>query len=170
LLESLPAAFGSLAQSAIENITQAHGEVTVLCRREHLPEVLIALRQNLAFNLSLGVSGVHYPNDHGRELHAVYHLVATGRGSQQIRVETTAPQDDPHIPSTVNIFPTHNWHERETFDMLGIEFDGHPALARILLPDDWQGHPLRKDYPLGGVDVQFRDTKVPSVDQRRTGQ
>jgi NADH-quinone oxidoreductase subunit C len=146
------------------------GELTVRVRRADLPAVLRALRDapSLRFELSLGVTGVHYPDDAGHELHAVYHLVSITHGARTIRVETTASDADPRIPSTVAVYPAHDWHEREAYDMTGIVFDGHPALARILMPNDWVGHPQRKDYPLGGVDVQFKGASVPPADQRRS--
>ena len=76
--------------------------------------------------------------------------------------------DDRHIPSIVSIYPANDWHERETWDMFGIEFDGHPALTRILMPDDWPGHPQRKDYPLGGIPVEYKGGSIPPPDQRRS--
>ena len=80
----------------------------------------------------------------------------------------SAPDADPHIPSIVDIYPTNDWHERETWDFFGIIFDGHPALTRIEMPDDWKGHPQRKDYPLGGIPVEYRGAKVPPPDDRRS--
>ena len=71
-------------------------------------------------------------------------------------------------PSIVAVYPTADWHERETYDMFGIVFDGHPALARILMPDDWPGHPQRKDYPLGGIPVEYKGAVVPPPDERRS--
>jgi len=68
----------------------------------------------------------------------------------------------------VSIYPTCDWHERETWDFFGLIFDGHPALTRIQMPDDWKGHPGRKDYPLGGIPVEYRGTKVPPPDERRS--
>ena len=88
-------------------------------------------------------------------------------GSRRVRLEVTAPDDDPHIPSIVSIYPGVDWHERETWDMFGIVFDGHPSLTRILMPDDWPGHPQRKDYPLGGIPVEYKGGTVPPPDQRR---
>ena len=78
------------------------------------------------------------------------------------------PDADPHIPSIVAVYPTNDWHERETYDMFGIVFDGHPALTRILMPDDWPGHPQRKDYPLGGIPVEYKGGTIPPPDQRRS--
>jgi len=69
----------------------------------------------------------------------------------RVRIKASVPEDDLHIASVVSVWPTADWHEREVFDMFGIVFDGHPNLSRILMPDDWQGHPLRKDFPIGGA-------------------
>ncbi len=154
---------------AIERVVVDRGEVTFHVRRERLPEVMQHLRDDAAlrFELSLGVSGVHYPEETGAELHAVYHLCSITH-NRRIRVEVSAPDADPHIPSTVQVYPTHDWHERETYDFFGIVFDGHPALTRIEMPDDWEGHPQRKDYPLGGIPVEYRGAEVPAPDRRRS--
>jgi NADH-quinone oxidoreductase subunit C len=156
-------------EAAIVKVVVAFGELTLDVHRDHLAEVLQTLRDvpDLRFELSLGVSGVHYPADAGCELHAVYHLVSITHGGRTVRVEASAPQSDPHLPSTVSIYPAHDWHEREVYDMFGLIFDEHPALARILMPNDWVGHPQRKDYPLGGVNVQFHGASVPPPDERR---
>jgi NADH-quinone oxidoreductase subunit C len=145
------------------------GEITFHVRREDLLAVAQVLRddERLRFELCSGVSGVHYPDDAGHELHAVYHLLSMTH-NRRIRVEVSAPDADPHIPSVVGVYPTCDWHERETYDMFGIVFDGHPALARILMPDDWPGHPQRKDYPLGGIPVEYKGGAVPPPDQRRS--
>jgi len=154
---------------AIERVVVDRGEVTLMVRREHLVRLARALRdeQDLRFELSLGVSGVHYPHDTGRELHAVLHLMSITHG-RHLRLEVTAPDADPHIPSTTSVYPTNDWHERETWDFFGIVFDGHPALARIAMPDDWPGHPQRKDYPLGGIPVEYKGATVPPADERRS--
>ena len=141
------------------------GEITFHVRREDLPFVAQLLRDDeaLRFELCSGVSGVHYPDDTGRELHAVYHLLSMTH-NRRIRLEVTCPDADPHIPSVVAIYPTNDWHERETFDFFGIVFDGHPALTRIQMPDDWPGHPQRKDYPLGGIPVEYKGATIPPPD------
>jgi NADH-quinone oxidoreductase subunit C len=155
--------------TAIEKTVVDRGEITFHVRREHLVQALRTLRDDpaLRFELCTGVSGVHYPGDAGRELHAVYHLRSVTHG-RLIRVETSAPDDDPHIPSTVAVYPTNDWHERETYDFFGIVFDDHPALTRIMMPDDWLGHPQRKDYPLGGIPVEYKGAQIPAPDQRRS--
>ncbi len=152
----------------IERVIADRGELTFYVRRERLPGVAAMLRDDpaLRFELCSGVSGVHYPEDTGRELHAVYHLLSITH-NRRVRLEVSVPDADPHIPSLVSVYPTCNWHERETWDFFGIIFDGHPALTRIEMPDDWKGHPQRKDYPLGGIPVEYRGARIPPPDERR---
>lgn len=155
--------------AAIESVVVHRGEITFHVRREDLPFVAQMLRDDeaLRFEFCSGVSGVHYPDDAGRELHAVYHLLSMTH-NRRIRLEVSCPDSDPHVPSLVSIYPTIDWHERETWDMFGVVFDGHPAMTRILMPDDWPGHPQRKDYPLGGIPVEYKGGSVPPPDQRRS--
>ena len=82
---------------------------------------------------------------------------ATGR-SGRVRVQVFL-DDGESVPSVVSVWPTADWHEREQYDLMGIVFDGHPNLKRLLMPSDWDGHPLRKDYPIGGEPVQFTDAE-----------
>jgi NADH-quinone oxidoreductase subunit C len=152
----------------ITKVVIHRGEITFHVARERLVELVQHLRDDayLRFEFCSSVSGVHYPADTGRELHAVYHLQSMTH-NRRIRLEVSAPNDDPHIPSVVSTYPTADWHERETYDMFGIVFDGHPALTRILMPDDWPGHPQRKDYPLGGIPVEYKGARVPPPEERR---
>ncbi|MCG2799066.1 MAG: NADH-quinone oxidoreductase subunit C [Cellulomonas sp.] len=168
VLTELLEASGTGYANAVEYVVVDRGELTLAVRREHLVEVASHLRDDpdLRFELSLGVSGVHYPLDAGRELHAVYHLVSVTH-SHRLRLEVAVDENDPHLPSTTSVYPTNDWHERETFDFFGIVFDGHPGLARIEMPDDWVGHPQRKDYPLGGIPVEYKGATVPPADERR---
>ncbi|MCI0689009.1 MAG: NADH-quinone oxidoreductase subunit C, partial [Sporichthyaceae bacterium] len=160
---------GGELTEAIEKVVVDRGEMTVFVRREHLLEIASLLRDDpaLRFELCTGVSGVHYPDETGRELHAVYHLRSITH-NRLIRIEVTAPDGDQHIPSLVSVYPTLDWHERETYDFFGIVFDGHPALTRIEMPDDWDGHPQRKDYPLGGIPVEYKGAEIPPPDERRS--
>ena len=154
---------------AIERVEVAFGEITFFIRREKLLQVADRLLHDprLRFEIFSGVSGVHYPDEPGRELSAVYHLLSITH-NRRIRLEVRMPDADPHVPSVTGTYPAANWHERETWDFFGIVFDGHPALTRIEMPDDWLGHPQRKDYPLGGVPVEYRGAKVPPPDERRS--
>ena len=167
IADALEAAVGT---GGIERVVVDRGELTFVVAREQLPAVARALRDDpdLRFELCLSVSGVHFPAESGKELHVVYHLMSVTHGGRRIRLEVTAPDADPHIPSVVAVYPAADWHERETWDMFGVIFDGHPALTRILMPDDWPGHPQRKDYPLGGIPVEYKGGTVPPPDQRRS--
>ena len=154
--------------SAIERVVVDRGEITFVIRRERLLETAQHLRDDptLRFEFCASVSGVHLPGDTGRELHVAIHLLSMSF-RRRIRLEVCVPDADPHLPSVVPVYPTADWHERETWDMFGVVFDGHPALTRILMPDDWPGHPQRKDYPLGGIPVEYKGATVPSPEHRR---
>jgi len=167
--DALAAVFGEQYDAAVEQVIVDRGELTFMVAREALPAFVRVLRDDpsLRFETCMGVSGVHWPEDTGRELHAVYHFRSMTHGGRLVRVETTCPDSDPHVPSIVATYPTNDWHERETYDMFGIIFDGHPALTRILMPDDWLGHPQRKDYPLGGIPVEYKGASTPPPDERR---
>ena len=158
-----------LVPDSLVRVIFDRGELTFLVLREKLTEVMGQLRDDpqLRFEFCASVSGVHYPTDADAELHVAYHLQSMTH-NRRLRVETTAPDGDPHVPSVVAIYPAADWHERETWDMFGIVFDGHPHLTRILMPDDWVGHPQRKDYPLGGIPVEYKGATVPPPDQRRS--
>ena len=152
----------------VEKVVVDRDEMTLHVRREDLLDVMRTLRDDpvLRFEMCLGVSGVHFPREKGRELHAVYPLLSITH-NRRIRVEVSCPDADPHIPSVTSVHPGNNWHEREAYDFFGIVFDGHPALTRIEMPDDWPGHPQRKDYPLGGIPVEYKGAQIPPPDERR---
>ena len=153
---------------AIERVVVYRDELTLHIKRDRLFEVAKKLRDtpSLRFEMCMGVNGVHYPADTGRELHAVYPLLSLTH-NRRIRLEVSVPESDPHIPSLVELWAGNNWHERETYDMFGIIFDAHPSLTRILMPDDWHGHPQRKDYPLGGIAIEYKGGTVPAPSERR---
>ena len=122
---------------------------TVYVDREHIVEVCLALRDDpaLQFAFLADVTAVDYLPAEPR-FEAVYHMVSIGASPKRLRVKVRVPGGDPRVPSVVPVWPTAGWLEREVFDLFGITFDGHPDLRRILTPDDWVGHPLRKDYPV----------------------
>lgn len=164
-----------IGREAVQQVTIDRGEITFYVQRDSILDLCRTLRddESLRFELCSSVSGVDYgPADGGGEvaqpLHVVYHLTSmTYR--RRIRLEVALDVDDPHLPSVVEVYPTADWHERETWDMFGIIFDGHPALTRILMPDDWDGHPQRKDYPLGGIPVEYKGgAEIPPPDERRS--
>jgi NADH-quinone oxidoreductase subunit C len=168
--DHLERALGTAYAQAVESVVVDRNEMTVHVHRDQLPAVARVLRDDpaLRFEICTGVSGVHYPEQTGAELHAVYHFQSITHGMRRVRVEVSCPEEDTHIPSIVETYPANDWHERETFDMFGIVFDGHPALTRILMPDDWPGHPQRKDYPLGGIPVEYKGATIPAPDERRS--
>jgi NADH-quinone oxidoreductase subunit C len=153
---------------AIERVVVDRGQITFHVKASSLVAVSRELRDNpaLRFELLSSVSGVHYPLDTGRELHAVYHLTSMTH-RRRIRLEVSVPDADPRVPSLMQLYPTADWHERETYDMFGIVFTDRPDLTRILMPDDWPGHPQRKDYPLGGIPVRYKGATIPPPDERR---
>jgi len=156
-----------LFSDAIEKVVVDRGELTLFIKAARLVDVAKILRDQLRFEMCVGVNGIHFPEETSRELHAVYSLLSITR-NQRIRLEVCVSVKDPHIPSVVDVWAGTNWHERETYDMFGIIFDNHPGLTRILMPDDWAGFPQRKDYPLGGIEIEYKGATIPAPSQRRS--
>jgi NADH-quinone oxidoreductase subunit C len=164
--DALVAAYPEYDEAVVKVVVD-RDELTLHVVPERLLEVARHLRDDpaLRFELCVSVSGVDYLGTPDR-LHSVAHLTSmTYR--RKIRLEVAVPVEDPHVPSLTSIYPTADWQERESWDMYGIIYDGHPALTRLLMPDDWDGHPQRKDYPLGGVPVQYKGATIPPADERR---
>lgn len=159
---------GIKVKDAIEYYTVDRGEFTIHAKPEHLLSLCQYLRddEKLRFEMCASVSGAHFPNDKDRELVAVIHLLSMTH-NRRIRVQVAVADSNPHLPSITALWPNADWHERETYDFFGIIFDGHPALTRIQMPDDWPGHPQRKDYPLGGIPVEYKGAVVPPPSERR---
>lgn len=157
-----------LAPGGFTKVAVHRGEITFFVPADKILEVVKVLRDDAAlrFESCVSLSGVHYPNLVGEELHVVYHLLSITH-NRRIRLEVALSEADPRVPSVVSVYPMTNYHEREAWDMFGIIFEGHPALTRILMPDDWIGHPQRKDYPLGGIPIEYKGAVVPPPDQRR---
>jgi len=135
---------------AIAGLLYFRGEITVLVPRVQLRALagFLAGDKELAFTYLSDVTAVdRFPNEPRFELN--YHLLSLSR-RDTLRLRVSLPGDAPVIETVIPVWPTANWHEREIFDLFGIRFEGHPNLRRMLLPDDWEGHPLRKDYPTEG--------------------
>ena len=134
----------------IAGLLSFRGELTIVVRPDHLRPVAEFLYSDpdLKFTFLSDVTGLdRFPIEPRFELN--YHLLSLSR-REAVRLRTRVPGDNPVIDSVVPVWPTANWHEREIFDLLGVRFDGHPNLKRIFLPEDWEGYPHRKDYPVEG--------------------
>lgn len=152
---------------AIKDVEGYRGQVTVELAREHLVEVALFLRDEpeILFRLLSDLSGTDYP-DRADRLCVDYHLWSFHLQAR-LRLKVRVTVQDPVIPTVTTVWPTADWHEREVYDLFGVHFSGHPNLVRILMPEDWRGHPQRKDYPLGGVNVGYIGAHVPPPDERR---
>ncbi len=130
------------------------GQPQVILPSENLVEAAKALRDKHGFELLAGLSAVDYWPELAPRFHVVYQF---NSHSKLMRLEVRVPLggNDPVIDTLTDVYPNANWFERELWDMFGIRAKGHPDLRRILMPFDWEGHPLRKDYPLGYEEVQF---------------
>jgi NADH-quinone oxidoreductase subunit C len=173
------------AVPGVLDVVEAYGETTLRVETASLVEACRYLRDEEGFVFcsdvsptdylgwgSKGVSG-YVGTASGRDLNAPmtqgyqrlpqlkparfsvsYHLLALREGAPRIRVQVWV-EDGERVPSVISVWPTADWHEREAYDLFGIVFEGHPNLTRILMDDDWEGYPLRKDYPIGGEPVRF---------------
>lgn len=130
------------------------GQVAIMVKKDMIRDICLYLKDDPSLKMDhladlTAVDYSTYPNDTGLRFEVVYNLIST-EYHHRIRLKVRVPEDDPRVDTVSLIWQTANWHERETFDLMGIKFDGHPDLRRILLPEDWEGHPLRKEYPLKG--------------------
>ncbi len=137
----------------VSEVIEAFGEVTVVVPREHIFEVCSFLKTTpgLEFNFLSDICGADRGPEEEPRFEVNYHLFSTTR-HHRLRLKVVVNEEDAHVPSVTGVWKTANWHERETYDLFGVVFDGHPDMRRILLPDDWEGHALRKDFPLRGYE------------------
>ncbi len=166
---------------------EAHGETTLVIDPARLVEACTHLRDAEGFNFLSDISAADYlgwggvgvsgyvgtawgrdlnspgtqglqslPKPKAKRFAVNYHLMSVSNSPRRVRVQAWV-DDGEAVPSVVGIWPTADWHEREAWDLMGIPFGGHPNLKRLLLEDDWEGHPLRKDYPIGGEPVRFSE-------------
>jgi NADH-quinone oxidoreductase subunit C len=156
-LEDLASHIEARVPGAVLERTIALGELTLVVAPADIVRTLEALRDDATclFEVLIDICGVDYP-ERERRFDVVYHLLSPRR-NQRIRIKCEADEDTA-VPSAVNVFPAANWFEREAYDMYGILFSGHPDLRRLLTDYGFQGHPLRKDFPLTGyVEVRYDD-------------
>jgi NADH:ubiquinone oxidoreductase subunit C len=168
---------------------EGHGETTVVVAAERIRDACLYARDELGFNFLADLVTTDYlgweghavsgyigtaagrdlnrpmtqglqalPPGKPKRFSISYHLLALTHGAPRVRLQCWVDDGVP-VQSVVPVWPTADWHEREQFDLMGIRFEGHPNLTRLLLEDDWAGHPLRKDYPLGGEPVRFSDAE-----------
>lgn len=137
--------------SSIIDVVEFRGEVTVTVKKDSIIDVLMFLKQSLQYNLLTDLTAVDYLGKKEDRFMMVYQLYSIPN-KDCVRIKTPVSEVDCSIPTATQVWRTANWLERETYDLFGIIFDQHPDLRRILMTDDWVGHPLRKDYPLQGPD------------------
>ncbi|GAB4534673.1 MAG: NADH-quinone oxidoreductase subunit C [Thermodesulfovibrionia bacterium] len=140
------------AQEVLD-VTEFRGQVSVTIKRERVREICRYLHDESGIEMDYlsDLCGVDYLGKRRVRFEVVYNLYSL-KHRHRIRLKALVPEDDPSIDTVTDIWRGANWHERETYDMFGIVFNGHPDLRRILLPEDWEGFPLRKDYPVTGPD------------------
>lgn len=138
----------ALQPSLLEVRTYA-GETTFLVSRENFLPLMQALRHQYGFDYLVDIGATDHFVD-GDRFEVVYNLVNLSL-SARLRVKVRVPESDPVLPTITHLWPAANWHEREAWDMMGIRFEGHPDLRRIYLPEDFEYHPLRKEFPLLGI-------------------
>lgn len=135
----------------VGDVTDAYGEVTIAVPRESIVAVCTSLRDNHGFDMLADLCGADRGPEEDPRFEVNYHLFSTTH-YKRLRLKVLLSEDDPHVESVQPLWKTANWHERETYDLLGVIFDNHPDLRRILLPSEFDGHALRKDYPLRGYE------------------
>jgi NADH-quinone oxidoreductase subunit C len=171
----------------VKRVEEAHGETTLVVEPGRLVDVCTHLRDEEGFNFLSDVAAADYlgwgehgvsgyigtasgrdlnrpmtqglqvlPKPKPKRFSVSYHLLSVSDTPRRVRVQTWVEDGDP-VPTVIEVWPTADWHEREAWDLMGIAIEGHPNLKRILLGDDWEGHPLRKDYPIGGEPVRFSE-------------
>ena len=130
------------------------GQVGVMLNKDRIRDICLFLRDEPSLRMDhladlTAVDFSQYPGDKGPRFEVVYNLISTVH-RHRIRLKVRVPEEDPSVDTVSSVWNTANWHERETYDLMGVKFTGHPDLRRILLAEDWEGHPLRKEYPLKG--------------------
>jgi NADH-quinone oxidoreductase subunit C len=135
----------------VADVAEGHGEVTIFVPGESIVEACAFLKSEHDFNMLADLCGCDRGPEEDPRFEVNYHLFGT-KHHNRLRLKVLLSEDDPHVATVTTLWKTADWHERETYDLFGVIFDGHPDLRRILLPSDFDGHALRKDYPLRGYE------------------
>jgi NADH-quinone oxidoreductase subunit C len=146
---------------ALKEVVTTPGETTLVVEAARAKEILRFMKAERGFNYLVDVSSAHWP-DEGR-IDVVY-MVRNLATREQVRIRAAVPVEDPAIETVADVWRTANWLEREVYDLMGVQFLGHPDLRRIMLPEDFEGHPLRKEYPMEGDD-EWRNYLPPEGSQ-----
>ena len=149
----VPAGLETAAEAAAAVFSEEHGDVVARVTPEDLVPFATAVR-DAGYEMFIDLCGVDYLSRDPR-FEVAINVVSVER-RERLRILVGVPGDEPVVPTLTDVYPGANFFEREAWDLFGIRFDGHPDLTRILLPDDWEGHPLRKNAPVGSVPVQFK--------------
>ncbi|HTX79921.1 MAG TPA: NADH-quinone oxidoreductase subunit C [Longilinea sp.] len=158
-------AVSALTQRVGAQVSEFRGEVTLLIAADKIVEACRALKEEFGFDFLIAVTGVDYWPEQEPRFNIVYLLYSFTK-SLNLNVRVPLNGNAPHVPTVESVYPNANWYEREVWDMFGVRFDGHSDMRRILMPADWEGHPLRKDYPLGYEEVQF-SFNYKEVDEKK---
>ena len=135
----------------VADVKDALGEITIFVPRESIVDVCTSLKTKHGFDMLADLCGADRGVEEDPRFEVNYHLLST-KHHNRLRLKVLLTEDEPNVNSVFSLWKTANWHERETYDLVGVIFDGHPDLRRILLPSDFDGHALRKDYPLRGYE------------------
>ncbi len=140
----------------VKETKEFRGQVSVTVKKDRIVEICRHLhdKPDLQFDYLVDLCGVDYHGKKEPRFEVVYHLYSI-KHRHRIRLKAEVSEDDCSIDSIIPVWIGANWHERECYDMFGITFKGHPDLRRILMPEDWEGHPLRKDYPIKGPEKEW---------------
>ena len=163
--EELQPIVDDLQKRFTAEVQEFRGEIVLFLLPEYIPAICQVLRDEFDFDLLTEETAVDYWPEQEPRFHVIYRLRSLKR-NQIIGLRVPLNGNAPTMPSLCGIYANANWFERELWDMFGIRFDGHPDLRRLVMPADWVGHPLRKDYPLGYEEVQF-SFNFDEIDQRK---
>ncbi len=161
--EELIAALKAFLPDAVEDTTVFRNELTIQIKKSAIKDVCFFLRDKHGFNYCVDILGADRFTEENR-FEVVYNLMNLSTKTR-LRLKVQVDENDNHLPSVVSVWPAANWFERETYDMIGVVFDGHPDLRRMYMPEDFEYHPLRKDFPLIGVPGSI---PLPEFDKKAT--